>query len=328
MTTSLQWNRLPSIPDREGYASTFAGVSGDALLVAGGANFRSLRPWEGGKKSWYDSIFVLTDPKGVWKTGFRLPRPVAYGVSVTATEGVICIGGGDAQRHFTDVFRLEWKDGAIHTTALPFLPKPCAFMCGALVGRTVYIVGGIECPDATQCLRTLWALDLDHSHPQWQSLEPCPGPERMLAVAGAVKDSLYVFGGTRLSAGPQGTALREYLHDAWRFTRGQGWRRLADLPRGAVAAASPAPVIQGNRLLVVSGDDGSKLGFKPETQHPGFPRDVLAYDPGADRWQRLGEAPFSRATVATAVWNGGTVFPNGEARPGYRTPEVWQLDDR
>ena len=328
VSTTLHWKALPSIPDREGFASPFAGVSGDALLVAGGANFPLLRPWEGGKKTWYDSIFVLAESNGTWKTGFRLPRPVAYGVSVTAPEGVICIGGGDAHRHLADVFRLEWKGGAIHTTELPGLPKPCAFMSGAMVGRTVYIVGGIERPDATECLRTLWALDLDAAHLQWQSLEPCPGPERMLAVAGAVENSLYVFSGTRLSAGPEGVAVREYLRDAWRYTGGQGWRRLADLPRAAVAAASPAPVLGNNRLLVISGDDGSKLGFKPETQHPGFPREILAYDPAADRWQRLGEAPFSRATVPTAVWNGGTVLPNGEARPGYRTPEVWQVDDR
>lgn len=322
----MSWKPLPPIPDREGFAAAFSGVSGNALLVAGGANFPSLRPWEGGKKTWYDSIFVLAAPDGVWKTGFRIPRPVAYGVSVTAAEGVVCIGGGDAQRHYTDVFRLEWQKGTIRTVRLPSLPRPCAFMSGALAGRVVYVVGGIERPDATECLRTLWALDLDDPVAQWRSLEPCPGPERMLAVVGAVGNSLFVFTGTRLSAGPEGTAVREYLRDGWRFSPGQGWRRLADLPRAAVAAASPAPLSTKNRLLVVSGDDGTRLGFKPETQHPGFPRDVLAYDPAKDAWERVGDAPFSRATVPTAVWNGGTVIPNGEARPGYRTPEVWLLE--
>ena len=43
------WTRLPSLPDPEGFASMFAGVSGGALLAAGGANFADKKPWDGGK---------------------------------------------------------------------------------------------------------------------------------------------------------------------------------------------------------------------------------------------------------------------------------------
>ena len=32
---------------------------GGAILVAGGANFPDKKPWEGGKKVWYDTVFVL-----------------------------------------------------------------------------------------------------------------------------------------------------------------------------------------------------------------------------------------------------------------------------
>jgi hypothetical protein len=50
----LKWASLPPLPDREGYAGSFAGVSDGVLLVAGGANFQDRRPWEGGTKVWYD----------------------------------------------------------------------------------------------------------------------------------------------------------------------------------------------------------------------------------------------------------------------------------
>ena len=33
------WGELPAIPDNFGFAGSFSGVSGDALIVAGGANF-------------------------------------------------------------------------------------------------------------------------------------------------------------------------------------------------------------------------------------------------------------------------------------------------
>ena len=324
--TVLHWDKLPPIPDREGFASPLAGTSGGALIVAGGANFPDKRPWEGGTKIWYDSVYVLDNPAGQWKSGFRLPRPAAYGVSLTTPEGIICIGGGDAKRHFTDVFRLSWDGKAIHFQTLPSLPRPCAFMCGALAARTVYVAGGIDKPDAVECMNTFWSLDLSDPKAGWRELDPPPGsPARMLSVAGSADGSFYRFSGARLFPGPDGKPVRGYMRDAWRFTPGKGWHRLKDLPRACVAAPSPAPVSPGGRLLVVSGDDGLNVHFKPETAHPGFPKDLLAYDPVADTWSLIGPCPFSRGTVPTAFWHDRWIIPNGEARPGYRSNEVWGL---
>ncbi len=325
VSAELHWQQLPPLPDREGFAAPFTGVSGRALIVAGGANFPQRRPWDGGTKVWYDSIFLLPHAGGPWKVVGQLPRPVAYGISVTVPEGVVCVGGGDAQGHFRDVFRLHWTGQRIEVVSLAPLPKACAFASGALLDHTLYVVGGIERPDSTDCLKTLWSLDLSRPDAAWQELPACPGPERMLATAGAAQGSFYLFSGTRLTRGSDGKPVREYLRDAWRYTPGRDWQRLADLPRSAVAAPSPAPLMRGTQLLVISGDDGTRLGFKPETEHPGFPRDVLAYDLRRDVWTVPGTAPFSLATAPTAVWEGRAVIANGEARPGYRTPAVWTL---
>src|ERR1019366_969557 len=54
-----EWKLLPSLPDKEGFAGSFAGVSNGAMIVAGGANFPDKKPWDGGKKLWYDTVFVL-----------------------------------------------------------------------------------------------------------------------------------------------------------------------------------------------------------------------------------------------------------------------------
>ena len=322
----LRWESLPPIPDREGFASPFAGSHNGALIVAGGANFPDKRPWEGGTKIWYDSVFVLTAPNQPWKTGFKLPCPVAYGVSLTTQGGIICIGGGNAKRHFQDVFRLTWDGTTIHTTPLAELPKPCAFMCGAIVNHTIYITGGIDKPDATECLNTFWSLDYADAKAQWKELDPPPqSPARMLSVAASCGGSFFRFTGARLFPGQGGKPVREYLRDAWCYTPGHGWKRLADMPRPAVAAPSPAPVSARGRILVISGDDGVNVKFKPETEHPGFPRNVLAYDPAADTWNDVGQVPFSRGTVPAVPWGDRIVIPNGEARPGYRSPEVWSL---
>ena len=100
----------------------------------------------------------------------------------------------------------------------------------------------------------------------------------MLAVAGGLEGSFYLFSGVKLSAGDDGKPVREYLRDAYRFTPGEGWKRLADLPRAVAAAPTPAPTVV-SRLVILTGDDGLNVDFQPVEKHPGFPRkNALAYD--------------------------------------------------
>ena len=121
-----------------------------------------------------------------------------------------------------------------------------------------------------------------------------------------------------------GRVARVYLRDAWRYRPGHGWQRLADLPKPCVAGPTPAPSLDAGFLLL-GGDDGSRVGFQPLDQHPGFPGTILAYDSKADTWREIGEVPASRVTVPTAFWHDRVVIPSGEVRPGVRSPEVWTL---
>lgn len=321
----LRWEQLPAIPDPEGFAGAFAGVSGGALIVAGGANITGDKWAEPLQKKWYDSVFVLEEPDGVWRTGLKLSRPLGYGVSVTTKDGVVCIGGSDSERQYADVFRIEWRDGKLLTTRMPALPRPCANFSGALTGDAIYVAGGIETPNSTEAMRTFWKLDLAVKNPRWEELEPWPGPERMLAVAGSLEGSFYLFSGVRLKPGADGKPVREYLRDAYCFTPEQKWKRIADLPRAACAAPTPA-LVSGGRLLVVGGDDGTNVDFKPVRDHPGFPRDTLAYDPQRDAWSFEENVPFSIAVAPVVNWLGRFVIPNGEVRPRVRTPEVWATE--
>lgn len=306
----------------------FAGVSNNALIVAGGANFPDKRPWENGTKIWYDKTFVLPKPgASAWLESSPLPRPLGYGISATIPTGVVIAGGSDARTHYRDVFLLRFTGDVLLTTPLPPLPKPCANASAAVVGHTLYVIGGTEAPASTECLNTFWSLDASRPEAGWTSLPPCPGGARMLAVTGSLGNAFYVFSGTSLHAGPDGKPARTYLTDAWAFAPRSGWKRLADVPRAAVAAPSPAPVWD-DHLLIVSGDDGLLVNFKPPADHPGFPRNILAYDPSADTWTNFGPSPISRAVSPTATWNQATQIVNGEQRPGVRSPEIWSLSSQ
>ena len=301
----------------------FAGVSGGELIAAGGANFPDKKPWEGGKKMWHDTIFVLEKPDGAWKRAGKLPRPLGYGVSATWRESVVCVGGSDTSRHYADCFRLEWRGDKLETKPLPPLPKPIANASGALLGDTFYIAGGAEKPDSTRALKTFYALDLAAAQLAWRELEPWPGAARMLAVAAVQDGSFFLVSGADLSPDADGKPVRTYLKDAYRFTPGKGWKRIADLPRAAVAAPSPAPTLGETQFLVVSGDDATQLAT-PQQQHKGFPRTTLSYNTRTDRWSESAPTLAPRVTVPTAQWNGAWIIISGEQRPGVRSPEVWR----
>jgi N-acetylneuraminate epimerase len=319
---ALDWHELPPLPDARGFAGSFAGVSGGALIVAGGTNFPDKKPWEGGVKVWYDDVFVLQEPAAKWEKAGKLPRAIGYGVSITTDEGVVLIGGGNAKENFREVLLMKWADGRMSFSPLPSLPMPCAFMSGARSGDTIYVSGGIERPDATSALDSLWALNLKKPEAGWRVLPPHPGGGRILAAGGTIDDVFFTFSGAGLKQGTDGKPARIWQKDAWRYSPSEGWQRLADLPRVAVAAPSPMPFINGC-LLVLGGDDGALVDFEPKEKHPGFPKSVLSYDAAQNQWSSAEEVPFSLVTSPCVMWSGQIVIPGGEARPGVRSPAVW-----
>lgn len=318
----LSWKELPPLPDAVGFAGSYAGVTNGALLVAGGANFPDKHPWEGGTKVWHDSLFILEKPDGAWRAASPLPQAGGYGLSLTVPEGVLLIGGGDARENFSTVRLARWDGQQVVFTDLPSLPVPLAMSAGALLGRTVYVAGGLDRPNAAVAARVFLALDLDRPAAGWRTLEPWPGPERFLAVGGALDGSFFLFGGARLVPGSGGPPRREWLRDAWRYTPGAGWKRLADLPRPLVAAPGPAPALGPSHLLLIGGDDGSLVDQNP-AEHPGFLRELWAYHTITNSWACLGTLPFSLVTTPAVSWQDRIVVPGGETRPGVRSTAVW-----
>ncbi len=319
---------LPPVPDPVGFAGAFAGVDGTRLVAGGGANFPDGKmPWEGGKKVWHDRLFALdlAAPEAGWIEVGRLPEANGYGVSLTLPEGILMIGGGNAMGHFSKVTLLTLREGKPTFTDYPRLPRPLAQMAGALVGRRVHVCGGIEHPVETSASRGHWMLDLEDRAKGWQELPVLPGPGRILAAAAGIGNAFYLAGGCALAPDAAGKPKRTYLREAWKFSEG-GWSRLADLPRAAVAPASPAPV-DGGSLFIVSGDDGTQTGLTSPADHKGFTAEILRYDTDGNLWSRAGELDLPPpVTLPTAPWKGGYVFFNGEVKPGVRTPGVFLFD--
>lgn len=344
----LVWSQLPPLPDKVGFAGPIVGIADKALVVAGGSNFPEGRPWDGATKIWHDRIFILRQPDGEWQElSQRLPQPLASPIAITIPEGILVIGGGDGEKHFSEVYLLKLNGDRVEFVEYPSLPEPLALASGAKLGKVVYVAGGITDPKATAASPNFYALDLDvpADKRKWKKLETWPGPPRMLAAAAGQDDGFYLFSGTDLRAGPDGAPVRTYLTDAYRYDpKKKEWKKVCDVPRPAAAVASPAPTMGNSHILLLGGDTGEFASRVSEIKddHPGFQRDVLAYHTTTDTWTNFGDMPrvkgpdpanqpnegvWPPAVTGAAWWKGDDgkerlVVPSGEVRPGVRTPRV------
>lgn len=336
---NLTIGELPPLPDKEGFAGMFVGTSNDALLVMGGANFPEGRPWEGGKKRWYDNIYIFTEEENAWKlSGQKLPHPLAYGVSVNYQGKIILIGGSDAEKHFNDVFSVFYENGTVKIDqSLPDLPIPLANMSGTIVNNTIYVAGGISSPDGKP-IHKFYALDLSlpEAERDWEELPPWPGAPRMLAVSAAKDGKFYLFSGINLLHEEGEPYQRELLKDAYVYrppsdkeSKEGKWVKLPNLPRAVAAGPDPAPVVGLSHILFPGGLDQKTADYPDPATHPGLLNEILAYNTQSEQYVVVGSLPAggARVTLRTTRWNDRWVIPSGESKAGVRSPKVFTISN-
>jgi N-acetylneuraminic acid mutarotase len=319
-TPSLTWQQLPDLPQPLG--GQMVGVHNGALLVAGGSYFET-PPWDGGPKLWVDTVYALSAPNASWQT-FHLPGAFGYAGSVSTPEGVLLIGGGNSAANRREVLRLVWNGSTLQISLLPPLPVPLANAGAGYLGGKAYVVGGQESPTATAASAALYSFD--PASALWRKEADLPGPARILPAVAVAGDHLYVCSGAQLSAGPDGKPARRYLQDAWRFSPASGWESLPAAPRPAVAATSWGT---DAGFFVFGGDDGS-LAAQPDLRerHPGFPRDVLFFNPERRIWETISRMPAGLVTTGATLWHDRIVIAGGEDRPAHRSAEVFSCNSR
>ncbi len=316
---SLHWKKLADLPDAEGFAGSYAGVSNGALLVAGGANFPEKPLWEGGPKRWTDRVFVMPAGAPGWQDAAPLPRPLGYGATASLPQGVMLMGGSNASGAVADCYLLRYEDGEVSCKPLAPLPTTLTGHAAVVMGGKVYVQGGSIAVGEQDAESRLWIYDPVAD--SWSEGEPLPGRGRFLQQMAVIGHTLYVLGGIGLKEGENGRMVRDMLTEAWSYSEATGWRRLAYLPHFCAAAPTPAPVIRG-RIYLLGGDDATVTGYTSQN-HPGFHNQSLCYTPATNEWADAGTIGAARAVLPCAEWNGMAVIVNGEQRPGKRSNEVW-----
>jgi SSS family transporter len=357
----LTWSGLPPLPPaleqelHSGLTGSFIGAYGDVLIIAGGAT---------DKKEWSDSVFVMkrsADGSYRWVDGvFKLPRPLAYGVSVSTDDGVMCFGGCDSERCFSDVFMIRWNPGteSIETEKMPSLPRPLAFMASAKVGERIYIAGGKETTTNGVSTDSFWSFDL--STHQWRELPALPGSNRSLAVAASQnngrEDLFYLFGG--LNTDSEGKI--EILADAYCYSPDtERWKRLADIaPEGerTYSVAGATGIDSGVNHVMVFGGADRDLSYQlirldeqilvaeagnPQdrvkaltdskaeiiSNSPNFGKNVLTYHTITDTWVVTERLPVAGcANTIAARFGDSFIVLGNEISDGIRAPGIWRAD--
>jgi N-acetylneuraminate epimerase len=321
--TPENWRQLPSYPRTLGVAGIMAGQHQGMIIAAGGTNFPDAIPGHWGAKKSYDDIHVYNPKERAWTPEGKLPEARGYAAVVAMPEGILLLGGENAEKVFADSLWLKWDDGRVVVSAGPPLPLATTSPVAVAIERQIYLACGYVAGQPRLSLNSFWRLDLDDPEAGWVQLNEWPGPSRGQAVMAAFAGDVYLFSGLEVALDAEGSPKAAYLEDAYRYRPALGWEKIPDLPRSAIAAPTPAPVsVQSSRIFVLGGVDGRRAKTQPRDAR--VPDDILYFDVSAHAWKTWRQ-PWPDAVVTTPAVQLGRewVFVSGEITSGVRTPHVW-----
>jgi N-acetylneuraminic acid mutarotase len=350
-------NKLPLLKGKSqqiGLAGALIGVSNDRLIIAGGANFPTGMPWEGGKKVLNKDIYIATLVNGTtleWESkNIQLPEPIAYSANVNFENGFISIGGEKNQGPVNHVSYWIWdeKNGNLIENRLPNLQSPLTNSAAIIFNHHLYVIGGENLDGPTAAV---WFLDLVRREKGWQRGPSLPLPTThatAVVQADGEGTQLFLIGGRA----KQSSGISELYNQVLKLgVKENQWSSkspitLGQVPIPAISAASGIASGSAN-ILMFGGDDGqifhqietldkkikeaeseqeksylTSLKKQLVENHPGFNKAVLLYNTITDTWTRLNDLPYSPVTTTALHWKGHVIIPSGEIHPGIRTPKI------
>ena len=349
----VQWKiggQLPSFNSKRavGFAGPVTGMSGNRLIIAGGANFPDSMPWTGGKKKYHDSIYVyeyMNDSFVLEDQSSTLPISNAYAANCTTSKGIVYAGGENENGISNKVTLLRWdtQRNEVVFSDLPQLPVALTNAGSVAIDGIVYIGGG-ETTNAAS--GRFFCLDLKKEGAAWKELPSVPKPVShavWIANPDLHDQSLFLIGGRAKNT----NGISNLYQSVYRFDIGlQQWEEKAPLPYALSAGTGIA--VDTGQLLIFGGDKGETfhqaekllvairnenddskkaelINKKNELQsnHPGFSRQILLYDLRKDVWEAVGCMPYETPVTTSAIsWNSKVIIPSGEVRAGVRSPHV------
>lgn len=353
----IKWGSLPDLPpatdqqEQKGLAGALMGVSSEMLIVAGGSNFPDSLPWRGGTKTYYDDIyfFNLRGEDTTWQVAKeKLPVPLAYSSCVSLNDKIICVGGENLNGPIPEVLQVKFDNNEVQINKLTDFPIPVSNGGAATIGTMVYVVGGLG-PKGN--LSSFYCADLLKDDFEWKQLPNLPREVSNAVVVSqwdGIEDCIYVLGGRNKEA-----ALSTFYSAVWKYSPSKKiWKQVGEITNAEqeplTLAAGTGVAVGKNHILLFGGDNGQLYNkteafinaaaeaVTPEQKteinsrkikhlesHLGFSKQVFLYNTLTNECVEITTLPFPGQVTTSAVKYGNRIFiPNGEIRPGVRTPKV------
>lgn len=243
----------------------------------------------------------------------RLP---AWAGTALSSAGLFRVGGLEAGQITASVVRINTAADGPVLTQLPPLPVALAGAGAAVLGNTLYVVGGASSLQSPTPANSLWLLDLGSPGAVWREGPPLPGKARAFAAVIEQFGMVCVFGGVTLDA--SGTPA--VTSEAWAYrprplegTASAGWFRLADLPRPIVAGQA-VPLGQ-SQVMLAGGDFDAAL---PPVKTSAASSAPLCYHTITDAWSRFDQTiPVAAPLLAKYKDNVIALGNDGSSRLGF-----------
>ena len=326
-----------------GLSGVVSGVVGDQIIIAGGNNFPEGLPWEGGIKKYYKRVFVYNNQKDTLLNTFtfNLPANVAYAAVAQLKDGIFYAGGENENGPLSSAYFIKKsKSQSFEIIELPSLPIAITNAVAVATENAVYVLGGANKEGVSN---KVWKLALNNIKKGWTAQASMPQPTAFTAAAIA-NEHIYIMGGRCKEANGISKIYKEvYAFDV----ENNFWEQKASLPETVSAACAVA--IDNNKILFIGGDKivvfhevemlAAKIAATADTTikkeltvvknnlqktHPGFSKDVLAYDATLNKWSPYAQLNFTAPVTTSAfLFNHKILLPVGEIKPGIRTPYIW-----
>jgi N-acetylneuraminic acid mutarotase len=256
--------KLPQLP--EGITSFGGATSGDFLYVYGG-NTAAAHSYSYATQSPRFRRLNLKSPQA-WEE--LAPGPRLQGTALVAVRGkLVRIGGFSAHNaegeennlwSVPDVAAYDPEAGT--WTNLPPLPAPRSSHDAAVIGDTIYVVGGWQLRGTTKSEwhDSAWSLDLSAEKPTWKAVA-VPGFKRRALSVAELDGKLYAIGGMQVNSKiTNEVSIYDPATDKWSTA--------ANLPGEGMEGFGTA-AFSINKHLVVTTRSGK----------------VWSLDPAANAWQ-------------------------------------------
>jgi N-acetylneuraminic acid mutarotase len=352
----LQWRELttttgkPLELGKKGLAGMVGGSLGELIIAGGGSDFPNTMPWDGGKKAYYDQVYVWEagkDGKFMQKLMLRLPQPIAYAASCVTSKGIIYAGGENSQGLTNEVvlMKADQSSQGIVFEKMPSLPEPLANAGMICFNDRVYLAGGEGLSAVSD---KLFMLDIDHPEQGWLLVAKSPYPvSHMVMALQKTKmghDAILLLGGRKKNSNGVSDLFNTVI--SYDLVAGE-WTKMTPLPFALSAGTGVA--INDHTIAVLGGDQGKvfheveklmqvistisdpaekeKLSAQKkqlQLKHPGFSNEVLMYNTRNNVCEKIGNANITFPVTAILIKKGNKIcIAGGETKPGIRSPKLY-----